>query len=127
MKLVQEPMKDGGKNDCDTRKKCQSAEERITPGKDFAGIGLQRCEWSHTGENHRRVRKCIQPTQVFQKMIPCHSKPERKNDERRRDREPARHAPVKNAWRRQRLSPVLEHGSENVQSGPKRSLAMLRE
>ena len=77
MELVQETMVDRREDDANAGDKSDSAKQRIAAGEKFASGGLNWSERAHAGEDHRGVRKRVEPRQLFEIMISNHANAER--------------------------------------------------
>ena len=109
VKFVKEPVEHGRKEDADAGDEGQSAEQRVTAGKQFSRRSLDGSQGPHAGEDHGGVGEGVKPWHFFKAMITHHADGERAaEDEGTKPTAPG-HAEVVEVPGQERLGVVFVH------------------
>jgi len=109
MKLVQEAMDDGRKDNAHDGDQGDAAEQRVTAGKNLAAFSLQRRDRPHARQDHRGIHEGIHPRHLFKRVIADHPNAERDDDESHAKARVAREVLEIDFARQQRFDVMLGH------------------
>ncbi len=91
--------------DADNREATVQGVERR---EQFAGPGLDRVDWTHAAEDHRRIEQRIDPWQPLKEVVAADANRKRVHQDRCRNRTPSREPPDKKRARQQGLVAPFE-------------------